>query len=115
MVRPIEITDALAKVQAVEQLQQDAKTRPEALNQFQKTLADKQTVQLRTSPNPVPESDQVVIHIDEQEKDKRKTAEDDRDKKHHRDDEQQNPEDSKQNRRENNDGNISSGHIDIKV
>jgi len=77
MVRPIEITDSLSKVQAVERLQQDAKIQPEALHQLQRTLSDKQTEQRVSTPNPVTASDRVVIHADEREKDKRKTAEDD--------------------------------------
>ena len=77
MVRPIEITDSLSKVQAVERLQQDAKIQPEALHQVQRTLAEKQTERNVTTPNPVTTSDKVVIHVDEREKDKRKTAEDD--------------------------------------
>ena len=76
MVRPIEITDSLSKVQAVERLQQDAKIQPEALHQLQRTLAEKQTERSVTTPNPVTSTDQVVIHVDEREKDKRKTAED---------------------------------------
>ncbi|MBN1290291.1 MAG: hypothetical protein JXB48_00505 [Candidatus Latescibacteria bacterium] len=115
MVRPIELTDSLSKVQAVEQMQQDAKTRPEALHQFQKTLTDKQTEQLRTSPNPVPESDQVVIHVNEQEKDKHKTAEDERDSKMHRDGEKQDPKENGQNASRKKDGHTSPGHIDIKA
>jgi len=87
MVRPIEITDSLSKVQAVERLQQDAKIQPEALHQLQRTLTDKQTEQRVTTPNPVTASDQVVIHVDEREKDKRKTAEDDH---------QENPESTEQ-------------------
>ena len=76
MVRPIEITDSLSKVQAVERLQQDAKIQPETLHQLQRTLSDKQTEQRVSTPNPVAAGDQVVIHVDEREKDKRKTAED---------------------------------------
>ena len=115
MVRPIEITDSLSKVQAVEHMQQDAKTRPEALHQFQKTLTAKQTEQMETTPNPVPESDQVVLHIDQQEKVNRKTAEDDQPEKDEQDSdenghEEQNFEDDRKS-----EDHGQSGHIDIKI
>ena len=111
MVRPIEISDSLSKVQAVEQMQQDAKTRPEAMQQFQKSLTAKQTEQLTSTPNPVPETDHVEIHVDEQEKDKRKTAEDNQDEKDKRNEEKSNREGSERK----NDDQGSTGHIDIKV
>ena len=82
MVRPIEITDALSKVQAVERLVQDAKAQPEALHQLQKTLSEKQTEQRVTAPVPTPASDEVILHVDEQEEEKRKTAEDEQSEQH---------------------------------
>jgi hypothetical protein len=72
MVRPIEITDALAKSQEVGRLQQNAQLRPEAAQEFQKTIDDKMHRQRLTAPNPVPESDQVVLHTDEREQRRRK-------------------------------------------
>lgn len=74
MVRPIEITDSLSKTEALQRLQQNQKVLPEAAQQFQKSLSDKLTQQV-TTPNPVAKSDQVVLHVDEQEEEKRKTAE----------------------------------------
>ena len=76
MVRPIEISDSLTKAEAVQRLQQNQKVQPEAAQQFQKTITGKLIEQVKT-PNPVPQGDQVVLHVDEQEKEKRKTAEDD--------------------------------------
>ena len=76
MVRPIEITDFLSKAQEVGRLQQNAEMRPDAMQEFQKALSDKMNIQLVNSPNPTPQTDQVVLHIDEQEKEKRRTAED---------------------------------------
>lgn len=75
MVRPIEISDALSKVNAVERALQTDKIQPEATQQFQKTLNEKTTERVKT-PNPVPPGDNVVIHVDEKEREKRKTAED---------------------------------------
>ena len=74
MVRPIEITDALSKSEAVQRLQQNQKVQPEAAQQFQKTLTEKLTEQV-TTPNPVEKGDEVVLHIDEQEREKHKTPE----------------------------------------
>lgn len=115
MVRPIEITDSLSKVQAVEQLLQDAKTRPEALHQFQKTLTEKQVEQKETAPNPVPESDQVVLHIDQEEKKKRKTAEDEQPEKNKPESGKNGSEahDSERERKDEDHG--LPGHIDIKA
>ncbi len=76
MVRPIEITDALSKAQEVGRMQQNAEMRPEAAQEFQKSLNDKMHIQQTHSPNPVSDTDQVVLHVEEKEKEKRKTAED---------------------------------------
>jgi hypothetical protein len=118
VVRPIEITDSLSKVQAVERLQQDAKLQPEVLHQVQRTLAEKQTERNVTTPNPVTTSDQVVIHVDEREKDKRKTAEDDAQKS--QDSQEHEPEDGgydehgAANKKDDNQQD-SHSHIDIKM
>ncbi len=111
MVRPIEITDALSKAQEVGRMQQNAEMRPEAAQEFQKTAADKLHVQEVTAPSPTPHPDEVVLHIDEQEEEKRQTAED-----------QQTGEQGKEKKEEPApDGNDDeeapgqSGHIDIKV
>ena len=74
MVRPIEITDALAKSQEVGRMQQNTQSRPDIAHDFQKAIEDKLHLQETHAPNPVPETDQVVLHVDEQEREKRKEA-----------------------------------------
>ena len=112
MVRPIEITDFLSKAQEVGRMQQIAEMRPVAALEFQKTLADKLNIQQVNTPNPTPETDQVVLHVDEQEKEKRKTAEDQQNEP-----EKQNEDLSRQKQMKNSeeDNDNPSGHIDIKV
>ena len=68
MVRPIEITDFLSKAQELGRMQQNAEMRPEAAQEFQKALSDKLNTEQVNTPNPTPETDQVVLHVDEQEK-----------------------------------------------
>lgn len=111
MVRPIEITDFLSKAQEVSRLQQNAEMRPDTMQEFQKALADKMKIQLVNSPNPTPQTDQVVLHIDEQEKEKRKTAED-QEHEPARQEEKDKEEQMKESKED--DGN-PSGHIDIKA
>jgi len=73
MVRPIEITDAVSKAQEVGRMQQNAQMRPEAAQEFQKSLSDKLHLAEVHSPNPTPAPDQVVIHnVDEQEREKKR-------------------------------------------
>ena len=110
MVRPIEISDAFSKVNAVERVQQTDKTQPEATQQFQKTLNEQTTVRV-TTPNPVPQGDHVVIHVDEQEREKRKTDENEEQST------QQHKKENEQEKKEDDHGdNISPhDHIDIKV
>lgn len=115
MVRPIEMTDSISKVQAVEHMQQDAKTRPEALHQFQKTLTEKQVEQKETAPNPVPESDQVVLHVDQQEKEKRKTAEDELPEKDNHNSGKSGSEAHDSDKERNDEDHDMPGHIDIKA
>ena len=115
MVRPIEISDSLSKVQAVERLQHDAKIQPEALYQAQKSAAEKQTEQRVTSPNPVPNSDQVVIHIDEQEKEKRRTAEDEQPEKKDHEPEDQGYDEHGEIHEQSSDDHVPQGHIDLKA
>ena len=64
MVRPIEITDAISKAEAVQRIQQSQKVQPEAALQFQKTLTDKLSAETKQA-NPVPQGDQVLLHVDE--------------------------------------------------
>ena len=115
MVRPIEITDSLSKVQAVERMQQDAKLQPEVLQQLQKTLAGKQTEKRVTTPNPVPQGDLVVLHTDQQEKEKRKTAEDEQPENESRENTGESPEESDHKDGKSGDEHIPPVHIDIKV
>ena len=75
MVRPIEITDTLSKVQALERMQQNVKTATEAVQQFQKELTEKLSGEQVTTTNPAPPGDRIILHADEREKDKRKQAE----------------------------------------
>ena len=76
MVRPVNITDALSKSQQVGRLLSSAMTRPEESDEFQKALAEKMKTQQKNSPNPVGETDGVVLHVDEKEEEKRKRAQD---------------------------------------
>ena len=115
MVRPIEISDSLSKVQAVERLQQDAKIRPEMLHQVQKSAAEKQIEQRVTTPNPVQNADQVVIHVNEQEKEKRRTAEDEQPEKKDHESEDQGYDEHGESHEQNNDEHAPQSHIDIKA
>ncbi|MCD6308557.1 MAG: hypothetical protein J7M24_06130 [Candidatus Latescibacteria bacterium] len=110
MVRPIEITDSLSKTEAVQRLQQNQKILPEATNQFQKTLTDKLTQDQVKTPNPVPKGDEVVIHVDEREKEKEKGG----DAGEHRPPEKEADETGGESRKRGNDGG-STEHIDIKA
>ena len=108
MVRPIDITDSLSKVDIVEKMQSLQKLQPEAAQQFQKSLTDKLTHQV-TTPNPVPKSDHVVIHTEERERENEYEEDD----THH----SQNPSDEGENDEGGGDDfhGESSGHIDIIV
>ena len=118
MVRPIEITDAVSKAQEVGRMQQNAQMRPEAAQEFQKSLSDKLHLAEVHSPNPTPATDQVVIHnVDEQEREKKQTAEDhkqeqqgpDESSEEHGTHDEEVPADSDEN------GTDLSGHIDVKA
>jgi len=111
MVRPIEITDFLSKAQEVGRLQQNAEMRPDAMQEFQKALTDKLNIQMVNSPNPTPQTDQVVLHVDEQEKEKRRTAEDQEYESSKKD--RQDKEDKMRNSEE--DAGNPSPHIDIQA
>ena len=76
MVRPIEITDALSKAQQVGRMVQNVLARPEAEQESEKAQNEKRQAQRTHAPDPVQEADQVVLHIDEDERGKRQTAED---------------------------------------
>jgi len=74
MVRPIEITDAISKAEAVQRIQQSQKVQPEAAHQFQKALTDKISAETKQA-NPVPQSDQVLLHVDEEKRKKEEEKE----------------------------------------
>lgn len=107
MVRPIEITDALSKAQEVGRMQQNAQMRPEAAQEHQKEQSEKLHNQQTHAANPVPETDQVVLHIDEQEERKRSPEEKHEERRRR----------AAANRNDRNSGNDASdsGHIDIKA
>jgi len=109
MVRPIEISDSLSKSEAVQRIQQNQKIQPEAVQQFQKTLTDKLAVQV-TVPNPVPEEDHVVLHTDEQEKEKSKDTKDEE-----RGSDEHPAEDTHGQEKKGNKDSPPYDHIDIKV
>ena len=113
MVRPIEISDALTKSETVQREQQNQKIQPEAAQHFQKTVAEKLTEQVQT-PNPVPKGDEVVLHIDEQEEEKRKTAQEEHEESR---DSQENTdkEEGKQGKDGDDDDLPQQSHIDIKI
>ena len=72
MVRPIEITDALSKVQVTERIQQNLKATPEAVQQFQKELSERLADEQVTVPQPPQPEDQIILHEKDEEKDQRK-------------------------------------------
>ena len=110
MVRPIEITDSLSKVQAVERMQQQAKVIPETVQQFQKSLDEKITSELANTASPPPPGEQILLHADEREKKKLKADEYEHEeppeKKEHPRKKNENP--GKKLRK-------NSEHIDIKI
>ncbi len=68
VVRPIEISDVLSKVQAAERLQQNAKALPEAAQQFQRELGDKLAGEQVTVTQPPPPGDRIILHEEERKK-----------------------------------------------
>ena len=96
MVRPIEISDSRSKSEAVQRIQQNQKVQPEAVQQFQKTLNEKLSLQV-TITNPVPKGDQVVLHVDEQEEEKRKSIEDQERESHEHSEENADEQEKKEN------------------
>ena len=57
-------------------MQQNAQARPENAQEFEKAVNAKLHNQQTHTANPVTETDQVVLHIDEDEREKQQTAED---------------------------------------
>ncbi|MFC1551459.1 hypothetical protein ACFL6P_02720 [Candidatus Latescibacterota bacterium] len=126
MVRPIEISGLLSKTQEAVRMQQNAEMRPEAAQEFRKALSEKLNLHQTHAPSPTAESDQVVLHVDEREKEKRETAED-----HMNDENEHEPENEDENKPEDmpaaepsapersygaeDDDSTPSGHIDIKI
>jgi hypothetical protein len=76
MVRPIEISDALSKVQAIERMQQNARAIPEAIQQFQKELSEKLADEKARTAQPAASGDRIILHADEHEKEDRRENED---------------------------------------
>jgi hypothetical protein len=110
-VRPIEISDVLSKVQVAERIQQSAKAVPEATQQFQKELNEKLAGEQVTTTQPTLPDDRIILHGEEQEKNRKKEIEDQK-------------QSGRQNRKKNPDSGESdsesnppapSGHIDIRV
>ena len=112
MVRPIEISDSLSKTEAVQRLQQTQKAQLEAAQQFQKTLGEKLTEEVKT-PKPVSAGDHVVLHVDESEREKRKTAEDEESQAHEHHEEEL-PEEG-ENSQDQDEDSPPHEHIDIKA
>ena len=110
MVRPIEISDSLSKSESAQRMLQNQKLQPEAAQQFQKELTGKLAAQV-TTPNPVPKGDEVVLHVDEREEEKRKIAE----QEEPADRENDGEETGGQGKNEDDEDNHSQEHIDIKA
>ena len=122
MVRPVEISGLLSNAQENVRMQQSAEMRPEAALEFSKALSEKLKLQQTHAPTPTPETDQVVIHVDEQEREKRKTAEDHMDEhepghedEHESEDISSTEQPVPEKRKPGEDDSTLSGHIDIKV
>ncbi len=111
MVRPIEITDSISKVQAVERFQQNVKAATESVQQFQKELSEKIAGDQVHVATPAPQGDRLILHADERDRDKRRTAGD------HQEDEGPHEKDADGEGREERDEHPPhpAGHIDIKV
>ena len=72
MVRPVEIVDALGKSQVLERMQQIAKSQLETLRQTQKATTEKAAMQRLNAPNPVTQGDALVLHTEEEEREKQR-------------------------------------------
>ena|GEM_PF-4906356 len=107
-------------------MQQNAEMRPEAAQEFRKALSEKLNIQQTHAPRPAAESDQVVLHVDEENKEKHEDAEDNLNDENEREPENEDenkPEDMAASElsapdgsqaAEDDDGTLS-GHIDIKI
>jgi len=74
MVRPVEIVDALGKSQVLERMQQIAKSQLETLRQTQKATTEKVAKYRLNAPNPVSQGDALVLHTEEEEREKQRQA-----------------------------------------
>lgn len=111
MVRPIELTDALSKVQAIERMQQNARAIPEAIQQFQKELNEKLAGEQTKIAQPAASGDRITLHADEREKEEKREDEDrNRDTFEHREEKPGDPSAP----RDDKPGN-PPGHIDIRI
>lgn len=109
MVRPIEISDSLTKAEVVQRVQQNQKIQPEAAQHFQKTNTER-LAELVSTANPVPKGDEVVIHVDEREEEKRKLSRKEEDSQGHSDKEQKNSE-----KKDGDEESPPHDHIDIRI
>jgi hypothetical protein len=75
MTRPIEITDALSKVQAIERMQQLVRAVPENVQQFQMELNERISGEQTRTAQPAEPGDQIILHGDEHEKEQRREDE----------------------------------------
>ncbi len=110
MVRPIELSDALSKSETAQRLLQSQKIQPEAAQQFQKELTGRAAEQV-TKPNPVPKGDEVVLRVNQEEEEKRRTAEGEE----YTYREETGEEKSEKENDENEEGPLPQDHIDIKA
>ena len=100
----------MTKAEVVQRVQQNLKTLPEAAQQFQKALTEKLPAQVKT-PNPIPRGDEVVLHVNERENEKRRASAEDN----------ESPEEQKHNQEEPHDKGgddepeLPHGHIDITI
>ena len=75
MTRPIEIIDALSKVQAIERMQQLVRTIPENVQQFQMEMNEQLAGEQTKTTQPTEQSDRIILHADEHEKEQRREEE----------------------------------------
>ncbi len=111
MVRPIELSDALSKVQAIERMQQNARAIPEAVQQFQQELSERLAGEQERVAQPAAPGDRVILRADERKKNEHRENENpDRDTYEHREEKREDAPVS----RDDDPGNPPD-HIDIRI
>ena len=103
--KPIEITDSLAKTDLVQRIHQNQKLSSEALGQFQKSLQNRLNEQVNITP-PVPRDDEVVLHVNDERQEQKNPG------KHRQREESGTVEESDASIQDDRPG---DGHIDIKA